>query len=246
MSRLAWTAAALFVISIPLFLVSNSVIWAVNSPGVYARGFEKYNVSLTTGITDSDLRQVGADLRRYFNTRNGPLSVRTRVQGVERDIFSPREVQHMRDVRRLVRLVYAVATLTGVYLLLATGLGIVLRHGFPRGIARLCLWGGTLTLALVLAIGLFALVGFDTLFLKFHQFSFTNDLWQLDPRTDYLVIMFPQDFWFDATIRVAAMAVTGAAVLITPFGGYLLYQNWTAGKETVEASTGLGEVSSTN
>lgn len=225
MNRIAWIPAVLFVLSIPLFLISNSVIWAVNSPGLYERGFEEYGISKTTGINQEDLRQVGADLRRFFNVRSGPLSVRTQVRGVERDIFSPREVLHMRDVRRLVWMVYGVATVSGIYLLLVTGVGIIIRPQFPREVARLCVWGGGLTIGLVAAIGLFALVGFDTLFLKFHQFSFSNDLWQLNER-DYLLLLFPQEFWLNATIWVATRAVAGAGLLMAVFGGYLAYQRW--------------------
>ncbi len=225
MNRIAWIAAVLFVLSIPLFLISNSVIWAVNSPGLYERGFEEYGISETTGINQEDLRQVGADLRRFFNVRSGPLSVRTQVRGVERDIFNPREVLHMRDVKRLVWIVYGVATVSGIYLLLVTGVGIIIRPQFPREVARLCVWGGGLTIGLVAAVGLFALVGFDTLFLKFHQFSFSNDLWQLNER-DYLLLLFPQEFWLDATIWVATRAVAGAALLMAVFGGYLASQRW--------------------
>ena len=232
MHRITWIPAALFVLSIPLFLVSNSVIWAVNSPGLYERGFEKYSISRTTGINQEDLRQVGADLRRFFNIRSGPLSVRSRVLGVERDIFNPREVLHMRDVKRLVWMVYGIATLSGVYLLLVTAVGVVARPRFPREVARLCIWGGGLTIGLVVAIGLFALVGFDTLFLKFHQFSFSNDLWQLDERRDYLLMLFPQEFWLDATIWVATRALAGAGLLISVFGGYLAYQRWAEQRAT--------------
>ena len=230
MYRIAWIPAVMFVLSIPLFLISNSVIWAVNSPGVYERGFEKYNISLTTGINQEDLRQVGADLRGFFNTR-GPLSVRAKVRGVERDIFNPREVLHMRDVKHLVWMVYGIATVSGVYLLLFTGVGVIARPKFPREVARLCIWGGGLTIGLVVAIGLFALVGFDTLFLKFHQFSFSNDLWQLNER-DYLLLMFPQEFWLDATIWVATRAVAGAGLLMAIFGGYLAYQRWAEQRAT--------------
>ena len=232
MHRIAWIPAVLFVLSIPLFLVSFSVIWAFNSPGLYERGFEKYGISETTGIKQEDLRQVGADLRRFFNTRGGPLSVRTRVLGVERDIFNPREVLHMRDVKRLVWIVYGIAALSGVYLLLVTGLGVMARHQFPREVARLCIWGGGLTIGLAMAIGLFALVGFDTLFLKFHQFSFSNDLWMLDARSDYLLMLFPQEFWLDATMWVATRAVAGAGLLMAVFGGYLAYQRWAEHKVT--------------
>jgi len=223
-SRFARIAAVLFIIAVPLFLVSASVTWAVNDPNVYHRGFAKYQISLYTGITEVDLRQVGAEIRHYFNSSDEPLVLRSRVFGEEQEIFDHREVYHMRDVKRLIRGVYAVAVGSGVYLL---GAAIARfcwqRHHFVETLARLCLWGGVSTLALVLGVGLFALVGFDTLFLKFHQLSFANDFWQLDPQTDYLVIMFPQGFWLDATMYVAALTAGGAALLTGISGGYLLH-----------------------
>ena len=224
MSRIAWIPTALFVVAVPLFLVTASVTWAFNNPGMYNRGFEKYGVSRVTGITGEDLDQVSADIRGYFNSRQEPLSVRTRVFGAERELFNQREVSHMRDVKRLVWGVYVIAAVTALYLLAAMGLGVVRhRRRSAEALARPFFWGGGLTLGLILAVGLFALVGFDTLFLMFHQLSFANDLWQLDPRTDYLVILFPQGFWFDATMWVATRAVAAALAVTALSGGYLLY-----------------------
>jgi integral membrane protein (TIGR01906 family) len=217
----------IFIIAVPLFLVTGSVAWAVNDPSVYNLGFEKYNISLFTGITDADLRQAEADLRRYFNSSDEPLVLRTRVFGEEREIFSQREVAHMRDVKGLVRGVYLFAGLSALYILAIVAGGFWwFRRAFLDRLARLLLWGGGLTLALVVAVGLFALVGFDALFLMFHQISFANDFWQLDPRRDYLIIMFPQGFWFDATMRVAATAVGSAVLLAGISGSYLLYRRW--------------------
>ena len=119
------------------------------------------------------------------------------------------------------------AGITLAFLLVVKGAGYyVWRWAFARQMARLGLYGGLLTLALVLAVGLFALVGFDSLFLIFHQISFANDLWQLDPRTDYLLIMFPLGFWFDATVRVAITTIAGAVLLVAVSGGYLRYFKW--------------------
>ena len=130
----------------------------------------------------------------------------------------------MRDVKRLVQGVYAAAAVTGVYLLAYTGLGFARRRQrFTPDLARLLLWGGSLTAALILAVGLFALLGFDTLFTKFHEISFTNDFWQLDSRTDFLVMLFPEEFWFDATMWVAMRAMIGAVIIGAASGGYLLY-----------------------
>ena len=71
-----------------------------------------------------------------------------------------------------------------------------------------------MTLGLVALVGLGSLVGFDRLFLAFHLVSFSNDLWQLDPRRDYLIAMFPQGFFFDATMLIALAVVVEAAVLV--------------------------------
>ena len=224
MNRVAWVPAFLFALAVPLFLVTASVAWAFNDPGVYNRGFEKYRISLTTGIAEEDLRHVAGQIRHYFNSTDEPLLVKTQVYGEERELFNPREVQHMRDVKRLVWWVYAAAAVSGIYLLSATSWGIVVNgQGFLGVLAQRVIRGVALMGILVVVVGIFALAGFDTLFLKFHQLAFANDLWQLDPRRDYLVIIFPQRFWLDATMRVVALTVAGAVALTLAPGGYLIW-----------------------
>ncbi len=63
--------------------------------------------------------------------------------------------------------------------------------------------GGSLTLALMLALGLWALVDFGQLLLQFHLLSFANEFWQLDPTHDYLIMLFPEGFFYDATLICA-------------------------------------------
>jgi uncharacterized membrane protein len=57
--------------------------------------------------------------------------------------------------------------------------------------------------------------------------SFANDFWQLDPRTDYLVRIFPDAFWVDATIWVAVRAVAGAMALTIVGSSFLVYRRYT-------------------
>jgi integral membrane protein (TIGR01906 family) len=64
-------------------------------------------------------------------------------------------------------------------------------------------------------------VDFGDAFVQFHLVAFSNDLWILDPTRDHLLMLFPEGFWFDATMRIAgltaleaaALAVLGAAVM---------------------------------
>jgi integral membrane protein (TIGR01906 family) len=68
----------------------------------------------------------------------------------------------------------------------------------------------------VVLVGLGALAGFDRLFLAFHEVSFSNDLWQLNPRTDYLIAMFPEGFFFDATILITLLVIVESIALAAP------------------------------
>ena len=95
MNRVAWVPAFLFALAVPLFLVTASVAWAFNDPGVYNRGFQKYRISLTTGITEEELRQVAGQIRHYFNSTDEPLLVKTQVYGEERELFNVYGLQHL-------------------------------------------------------------------------------------------------------------------------------------------------------
>jgi integral membrane protein (TIGR01906 family) len=65
---------------------------------------------------------------------------------------------------------------------------------------------------------------FDALWTRFHQIAFRNDLWQLDPSTDYLIMLFPEPFWFTATIRMAT-TVALQTVVVAVAGVVLLLAN---------------------
>lgn len=227
MGRVGWVVWALFTIAVPVFLTTGAVTWAFNSPGLYNNGFEKYSISRLSGITDSDLRQVGTDIRGYINSGDEPLQVRTRILRTEQDLFNDREIAHMRDVKRLVRGVYVLALASAVYLVAMVVIGFAWQRGrFVEPLAKGALLGGGLTLGLMVVFGIVALAGFDSVFLKFHQLSFANDFWHLDPRTDYLVRIFPQDFWFDATMWVAVRAIAGALVITVAGSAYLVYRRY--------------------
>ena len=224
-------AVFLAIPAILLFLVAGSVTWAVNDPGLYRNGFQRYHTGQRSGISDADLITIGGDFRRYFNTSVEPLAVRAPIYGIEQEVFNQREVAHMYDVKRLVRGTYWVALGTALWILSTLTFVIVMDQGrWHDHAARLAIWGGSVTLISVFLVGLAAIASFDQLFLLFHRLSFANDLWMLDPRTDYLLILFPAGFWFDATMRVALTSVLGAALLLSTGASFLGYRHWSANR----------------
>ena len=226
-SRILAVAQILAVLAALLLVVAGSVAWAVNDAGLYRNGFQRYNTATRSGITDADLIAIGGELRRYFNTGAEPLAVRAPIYGIEQDVFNAREVAHMYDVKQLVRGTYWVAVGSAVWILATLAGGFALRRWEYVGTAaRLAVWGGGITLASVIGVGLAAVVAFERMFLLFHQLSFANDLWILNPRTDYLLILFPGPFWFDATMRVALTSVLGAVLLLSVGCAILGYRRW--------------------
>ena len=243
MRRLRYLAVAVFLASVPVFLVATNVRWVVNAPALYSYGFDKYEIPSRTGIERSELLLAAGQIREYFNDDHELLDVKVRFRdGVRRTLYNTREVEHMRDVKGLLKGVYLVQWLTGTYLLLFAVAGLVFagRRSLPR-LVRYAALGGAGTVGLLLATGLVSLVGFDRLFLAFHLVSFSNDLWQLDPRRDYLIAMFPEGFFFDATMWIAGSTAVEAVVL---FLVGLALLRWLPGRtgRAVRASTSDAQV----
>ena len=90
---------------------------------------------------------------------------------------------------------------------------------------------GLLIAAVIVALAIVALNGFDRAFEEFHVISFDNDLWKLNPRTDHLIQMFPEDFWFDASMFVGLLTLVEAGLLALVSGTYLFF----SGRRTVPA-----------
>jgi integral membrane protein (TIGR01906 family) len=202
----------LFILCLPFLLLTASISWAVNSLWLYQYGFEEYGVSQTTGLDQSELNKAAKGLIDYFNSDDETISLTVTKDGEPFTLFNEREVAHLRDVKGLFRLAYWVLLGTLIYALVYVGLSLFLWRD-RRRLAWGLVGGGCLTLALMLALGLGTLLNFEWLFRQFHLISFANELWMLDPTRDYLIMLFPQGFWYDAALFCALAAAVVAVIL---------------------------------
>lgn len=216
----------LFVLCLPLLLLSASIGGAANSISLYKYGFDKYGVSQTTGLADVELDGVARGLIRYFNSGDEYIYLTVVKNGRTYTLFNEREVVHLKDVKDLFRLDYWVFLGTLLYSLAYVGLMLWLRAW--RCLGRGLLWGSGLTLGLMLLLGLSTMLNFDQFFLQFHLLSFSNEFWQLDPSRDYLIMLFPGGFWYDATLFIAAATAVGAVIL--GGAGFFIYSSAAAGR----------------
>jgi integral membrane protein (TIGR01906 family) len=209
-----WIGAIVFVVAMPLFIILGNVLDVASDREFYATEFEKYRISDVTGLNREELATVADLFITYLSNPSASLNAEFVLNGVRRPLFNAKELSHMEDVQKLFGLVRQTRLISAAILVILplVGLGLVGSSILPR-VGTLLLIGGVVTVALLGLAGLLSLVDFTEAFVTFHQMAFSNDNWMLDPRTDYLIMLFPEGFWLDATLRIASLSAIEAAVL---------------------------------
>jgi len=219
------TSKYLLILCIPVMLLSASITWAVNSQWLYEYGFEKYEVRHTTGLDNPELKKAASGLISYFNSNEEFISITVLKNNMPFELFNQREVFHLKDVKDLIWMGYWILLGTLIYFLAYVGFHFIWRKGlYKQRLVWRIIGGSGLTLVLMMVFVAVSLFNFDQLFLQFHLFSFTNDLWLLDPSRDYLIMLFPQGFWLDMAIY-CGLAAGGIAVFIGGVTGSVYFFN---------------------
>ena len=223
MRALGIVGKVLFMVCLSILLVTATIAFEFNSPWLYKNGFQKYNVSQTTGLAEAELDKAATGLISYFNSDEEYISLTVIKDGRPFELFNQREVAHLKDVKGLIRLNYRLLLGTAIYV--GAYAGICLwwrRRRYWRRLAWGMVGGSSIALGMMLALGIGSTVlDFGQLFTQFHLFAFTNELWMLDPTRDYLIMLFPEGFWYDAAMLFAKITIGIAVTLGGVAGGYL-------------------------
>jgi|TARA_B100001094_G_scaffold269022_1_gene273015 integral membrane protein (TIGR01906 family) len=176
-------------------MISASLNFLIRYDFIY-----EYNLSTNesiqniTSLSIAELTDINNNIRDYFFNDDELLNV---------DIYSDKEIAHMKDVKNLISLVLSVGKYSAVSFLIFF---FFLNNYFSVSIASLLkkslLIFISFSIILALAFGLF----FNQVFLLFHELSFSNDLWILNPNTDYLLMMFPEVFFRDVAVMIILLS----------------------------------------
>ena len=126
-------------------------------------------------------------------------------------LYNEREVSHMLDVRVLFQNArFAMAVM--IVFIIATMLLVSKKPDSLPGFLRALRIGASLTLFLILLVGIGILTGFDAFFEAFHHLFFTGDTW-LFWENDSLIRLFPEPLWVHG-FTLAAILTAAFALLI--------------------------------
>jgi integral membrane protein (TIGR01906 family) len=198
-----YIAPLLFIIAVPIALITTNVRLALNEPRIYEYVTDEYDTPQTTGIEREELLRASGELRDYFNSDSEWRDIFVRKDGQRIRLFSDREAAHLRDVKTLFQGNFRVQEATVIFVLVyVVAVFIWARESSLRALATQLLLSGLLSLALIGGVGAVAVTGFEESFEQFHLIAFDNDLWLLDPSRDRLIQMFPEAFWRDISLWV--------------------------------------------
>jgi len=236
-----WIATVLFIVAVPLFLVLTNVRIAATEARVYGYSFSQYDVVTVTGVDRGQLDDATATIIDYFRTGESDelLDIRVVVNGQDEALFHQREILHMRDVKDLMQLSFRVHEIAFVFVVgYVVTVFLWARERALRQLATQAMVAGVATVVVLGALAIGVVMGFDSLFERFHLLSFDNDLWRLNPETDRLVQMFPQGFWFDVTLGVGVVSAIEGGLVAMMGLGYLVWLNrprevWQPGRQAV-------------
>lgn len=217
-NRVLFARVVGFVMTLALSVfVLAAVIWGLgtNASLMHAQ-FERFAPPARTGLEGQHYSGVAAMITGYLAGETPEFQYW--VDGVP--LFQAHEQLHMADCLGLFRLDRTVLIGCATAMLLLAGLA-ALAHGWRAWLGGF--FAGSMTvLGAVIAVGLIGAVDFDRVFILFHQLSFANDLWLLNPATDLLIRLMPTAF-FISYAGIGLGIWLGALVLMTGVSGWLLW-----------------------
>ena len=215
----------IFIVCLPVLLLSAVIGILANSLWLYEYGAHKYGVGQSLAdaglkLSDSELSGIYAGLISYYNSGEEYVNITVVEDGKPVNVLTPEEVLHFKDVKGLIRLDYWLLIGTLAYFLVYIGLSLFLwrdRRRLDWGL----LGGSIFTLAVLFILVLFdKLFGFEELFLQFHFLFFNNLFWSTPGN---MLLLFSENFFIDA-VTIGAAIIEGAAIVLGGVGWWLKKQ----------------------
>ncbi|MBP3043940.1 TIGR01906 family membrane protein [Arthrobacter jiangjiafuii] len=189
-------AAAIRAVATPLFL------WAeYHRPGFPADSY---------GFSTDDRMTYGSYAVDYLLNFSGARYLGDLVTTGGERLYLESEVSHMADVKTVLTIAFVSALAMALLSLLAC---FYLAKRSPGGIRRAFFSGAVLTLVLIGALIVTAVLGWESFFTQVHTIFFAQGNWTFR-MDDTLIRLFPAQFWMDAGIVIASLVLLTCTVVL--------------------------------
>jgi integral membrane protein (TIGR01906 family) len=199
--RICAVAAA---VATPVVVIAAAVLLFLNPIWV---GFDqdRSDAAAWTGYTPAQVHQVTGSI--LSDLVFGPPNFDVALNG--QPVLDARSRAHMADVRTVLGELGLVALVAAV-LLAATGLASRGRRWFWRAVEI----GASVLVVGVIVVGAAFALFFEQAFELFHEIFFPPGTYMFDPKTEKLVQLFPDQFWTETSLALAAAVFVLAVAVV--------------------------------
>ncbi len=193
-------------IPIIIFLYSfNSIVF---DRDYYKKEFTKYNVY--ENLKDYDAEKINDGILDYFiSGKNNGL--------IENDFFNEREKVHLLDVKSIIQEIFSMYHLSIIlFILFSIALAFLMELNFKNIFKKffiISLFGCSITFLVGILIYISSNFNFDFVFGIFHKTFFNAGTFIFDPEFERIVVLYPQNLFFDFLSRIISNAIISSIIL---------------------------------
>lgn len=201
--RTASISGYLFIIIFPLLIILANFQFLSQNKNFYFSLYDKIGVYGNFENNDEVIKAT-ENLLGYYQSKNT----------LDQNFFSEQATVHLADVKELLKLTTGLSIISLLTTLL---LAVLLLKRNPKILYRSALVSSLSTIAFTFLLSLGLLNSFNSLFTKFHQVTFNNQLW-LFPEDDTLIKLSPPSFFVEFANRLARnILITSTLISIVSF-----------------------------
>lgn len=201
------------ILTIFICLITSIEIAAYSDFGFYQKEYEKYHVLDRLDMEMEDVMDVTVYMMAYLRGEEKVLSIEKKIEGEVQDFFHEQDRFHMGEVRELFLGGIALRRMACILLIVSCVILFATKEKWYVMLAGI--FQKTLGMFFIIVVFLSAVIttNFSECFDIFHEIFFDNDLWIFDARTDFMIRILPEGFFYDMAVRIGVIFVVALLLL---------------------------------
>ena len=176
--------------------ISGVLFFILKHDYIYEYNLNFYPITERTSLEIEEIREINSQIKNYFFDETEFLEV---------SIFNEKEIYHMKDVKDIINNLFLYGKLSSVVFVI---IALICVKKYKVRIYSVFKASSIVYSAVLLALAIGFLISFNKLFIIFHEIAFSNDLWKLNINEDYLLMMYPENFFRDIALLILIFSIS--------------------------------------
>ena len=176
--------------------ISGVLFFILKHDYIYEYNLNFYPITERTSLEIEEIREINSQIKNYFFDETEFLEV---------SIFNEKEIYHMKDVKDIINNLFLYGKLSSVVFVIIT---LICIKKYKVRIYSVFKASSIVYSVMLLALAIGFLISFNKLFIIFHEIAFSNDLWKLNINEDYLLMMYPENFFRDIALLILIFSIS--------------------------------------